>query len=33
VVTRRPAVISGLLCRDFSRGRDDLTVVVAREAG
>ena len=33
VVTRRPAVISGLLCRDFSRGRDDLTVVAAREAG
>ena len=27
-----PAVVSALLCRDFSRGRDDLTVVAAREA-
>lgn len=27
-----PAVVSALLCRDFSRGRDDLTVVAVREA-
>jgi anti-sigma regulatory factor (Ser/Thr protein kinase) len=30
--THHPAVVSGLLCRDFSRGRDDLTVVAVREA-
>jgi hypothetical protein len=29
---RHPAVVSALLCRDFSRGRDDLTVVAVREA-
>ncbi len=28
-----PAVVSALLCRDFSRGRDDLTVVAVREVG
>jgi anti-sigma regulatory factor (Ser/Thr protein kinase) len=32
-ITHRPSVISALLCRDFSRGRDDLTVIAAREAG
>jgi len=31
-VSRHPAVVSALLCRDFSRGRDDLTVVAVREA-
>jgi anti-sigma regulatory factor (Ser/Thr protein kinase) len=30
---RHPAVVSALLCRDYSRGRDDLTVVAARGAG
>ena len=30
--THHPAVVSSLLCRDFSRGRDDLTVVAVREA-
>ena len=29
---RHPSVIAGVLYRDFSRGRDDVTVVVAREA-
>jgi anti-sigma regulatory factor (Ser/Thr protein kinase) len=29
---RHPAVIAGILYRDFQRGRDDVTVVVAREA-
>jgi anti-sigma regulatory factor (Ser/Thr protein kinase) len=29
---RHPAVIAGVLYRDFNRGRDDVTVVVAREA-
>jgi len=29
---RHPAVVSALLCRDYSRGRDDLTVVAVREA-
>jgi anti-sigma regulatory factor (Ser/Thr protein kinase) len=29
---RRPAVIAAVLYRDFSRGRDDVTVLVAREA-
>lgn len=32
LTTHHPALISGVLCRDFSRGRDDLTVVTAREA-
>jgi anti-sigma regulatory factor (Ser/Thr protein kinase) len=30
---RHPLVISAVLLRDFSRGRDDATVVVARNAG
>ena len=30
--SRHPAVIAGLLYRDFTRGRDDVTVVVARGA-
>jgi hypothetical protein len=29
---RHPAVIAGVLYRDFNRGRDDVTVVVARQA-
>ena len=29
---RHPAVIAGVLYRDFNRGRDDVTVVVAKEA-
>ncbi len=29
---RHPAVVAGLLYRDFARGRDDLTVAVVREA-
>jgi len=29
---RHPAVIAGVLYRDFSRGRDDVTVLVCREA-
>jgi anti-sigma regulatory factor (Ser/Thr protein kinase) len=29
---RHPAVIAGVLYRDFSRGRDDVGIVVAREA-
>jgi hypothetical protein len=28
---RSPALIAGVLYRDFSRRRDDVTVVVARE--
>jgi anti-sigma regulatory factor (Ser/Thr protein kinase) len=31
--SHHPAVVSALLCRDFSRGRDDLTVVAVREGG
>jgi anti-sigma regulatory factor (Ser/Thr protein kinase) len=31
VIARHPAVVAGLLYRDFDRGRDDVTVVVARE--
>ena len=30
---RHPAVIAGLLYRDFVRGKDDLTVVVVRLGG
>jgi anti-sigma regulatory factor (Ser/Thr protein kinase) len=33
LATRAPAVIAGLLYRDFSRGRDDVTVTAVREAG
>lgn len=32
VARRRPAVIAALLYRDFNRGRDDVTVLVGREA-
>jgi anti-sigma regulatory factor (Ser/Thr protein kinase) len=32
LLLRHPAVIAGVLYRDFNRGRDDVTVVVAREA-
>jgi anti-sigma regulatory factor (Ser/Thr protein kinase) len=30
--THHPAVVSALLCRDFSRGRDDLTVIAVGES-
>jgi serine phosphatase RsbU (regulator of sigma subunit) len=33
LITRHPTLISGVLYRDFYRGRDDVTVLVAREAG
>jgi hypothetical protein len=29
---RHPNVIAGALCRDFTRGSDDVTIVVARMA-
>lgn len=32
LATRSPSLIAGVLYRDFSRGHDDATVVVAREA-
>jgi anti-sigma regulatory factor (Ser/Thr protein kinase) len=32
LVERHPSVIAGVLYRDYARGRDDVTVVVAREA-
>lgn len=32
LVLHHPAVIAGVLYRDFERGRDDLTVLVARDA-
>ncbi len=32
LATRHPAVVAGVLYRDFNRGRDDVTVVVAGEA-
>ena len=32
ITMRHPAVIAGVLYRDFNRGRDDVTVVVAKEA-
>ena len=32
LVTRQPALVAAVLYRDFSRGRDDATVVVGREA-
>jgi serine phosphatase RsbU (regulator of sigma subunit) len=32
VALREPSLIAGVLYRDFSRGQDDATVVVAREA-
>jgi anti-sigma regulatory factor (Ser/Thr protein kinase) len=31
LVLRHPSVIAGVLYRDFSRGRDDVTVIAARE--
>jgi anti-sigma regulatory factor (Ser/Thr protein kinase) len=31
LASRHPAIIAGVLYRDFTRGRDDVTVVVARE--
>jgi anti-sigma regulatory factor (Ser/Thr protein kinase) len=31
LMTRHPAVIAGTLYRDFTRGNDDITVVIARE--
>jgi anti-sigma regulatory factor (Ser/Thr protein kinase) len=33
LASRSPALIAGVLYRDFQRGRDDVTVVVAREEG
>jgi hypothetical protein len=30
LVMRHPAIIAGVLYRDFARGRDDLTVAVVR---
>jgi len=32
LITRHPMLVSGVLYRDFRRGRDDTTVVVVREA-
>jgi anti-sigma regulatory factor (Ser/Thr protein kinase) len=31
LLTRHPALLAGVLCRDFKRGRDDVTVVAVRE--
>jgi anti-sigma regulatory factor (Ser/Thr protein kinase) len=33
LLLRHPTLIAGILYRDFQRGRDDVTVVVARERG
>ncbi len=33
ITRRHPALAAGILYRDFARGRDDVTVVVAREPG
>jgi hypothetical protein len=33
LIVRHPALIAGVLYRDFHRGRDDATVVVARQGG
>jgi hypothetical protein len=30
---RHPAMVAGVLYRDFTRGRDDVTVAVLAEAG
>jgi hypothetical protein len=30
LTARRPSLIAGVLYRDFARGRDDVTVVVAK---
>jgi hypothetical protein len=32
LLSRHPSLVAGVLYRDFSRGRDDVTVLVAREA-
>ena len=32
LAARHPSLIAGVLYRDFKRGRDDVTVVVARGA-
>ncbi|OJH35175.1 ATP-binding SpoIIE family protein phosphatase [Cystobacter ferrugineus] len=32
LLNRHPSLVAGVLYRDFSRGRDDVTVLVAREA-
>jgi hypothetical protein len=32
LITRHPAVVAGVLHRDFQRGRDDATIVVMRMA-
>ena len=32
LLARHPSLVAGVLYRDFSRGRDDVTVVVLREA-
>jgi hypothetical protein len=31
LASRRPSLIAGVLYRDFTRGRDDVTVVVAKK--
>jgi anti-sigma regulatory factor (Ser/Thr protein kinase) len=31
ILARHPSIVAGVLVRDFSRGRDDVTVVAARE--
>jgi hypothetical protein len=31
LAARRPSLIAGVLYRDFARGRDDVTVVVAKK--
>jgi hypothetical protein len=31
LLNRHPSVIAGVLYRDFSRGRDDVTIVVGRQ--
>ncbi len=32
LLERHPSLIAGVLYRDYARGRDDVTVVVAQEA-
>jgi hypothetical protein len=32
LTARHPSLIAGVLYRDFARGRDDVTVMVAKEA-
>jgi hypothetical protein len=31
LINQHPSLIAGILYRDFNRGRDDVTVLVARE--